>query len=98
MIRQADARGGAGRKLLVFGGFILIALLSALAVFFLGGLLVPCSWFGSPQEGACGYAGAGFMLVASAMVAFTVLTGCSICYFYVPQKRLNGQCARKPRP
>lgn len=43
--------------------------------------VMPCSWFGSTFEGACGYAAASFVLIAGLLL--TVLLATSFVFMYL---------------
>jgi uncharacterized membrane protein len=60
------------KNLLTIAGLAVLAALATALLGFVALELMPCSWFGSASEGACGYA-ATFAVMGAAPFVFLVL-------------------------
>lgn len=60
------------KNLLTIAGLALLSALATALLAFMALELMPCSWFGSASEGACGY-GAVFAVMGAAPIVFLLL-------------------------
>ena len=60
------------KNLLTMAGLALLSALATALLAFMALELMPCSWFGSASEGACGY-GAVFAVMGAAPIVFLLL-------------------------
>lgn len=72
------------KNLLTIAGLALLSALATALIAFLALELMPCSWFGSHSEGACGY-GAVFAVMGAAPFVFLVLTAV-LCIGYARRR------------
>lgn len=77
------------KNLLTIAGLALLAALLTAILAFMALELMPCSWFGSHSEGACGY-GAVFAVMGAAPIVFLVLTAV-LCIWYARRRGRQAQ-------
>lgn len=68
------------KNLLTMAGLAVLAALATAALGFVALEVLPCSWFGSAAEGACGY-GATFAVLGASPFVFLVLM-VLLCIWY----------------
>ena len=72
------------RNLLTIAGLAVLAALATAALGFVALQVLPCSWFGSASEGACGY-GATFVVMGASPFVFLVLM-VLLCIWYARRR------------
>ena len=77
------------KNLLTIAGLALLSALATALLAFMALELMPCSWFGSHSEGACGY-GAVFAVMGAAPIVFLVL----LVALYMGYARRRGKQAQ----
>lgn len=77
------------KNLLTIAGLALLAALLTAILGYLALELMPCSWFGSHAEGACGY-GAVFAVMGAAPIVFLALTAV-LCIGYARRRARQAQ-------
>ena len=79
------------KNLLTIAGLALLSALATALLAFMALELMPCSWFGSASEGACGY-GAVFAVMGAAPIVFLLLL-MVLCIGYARRKARQVQAA-----
>lgn len=90
---NSKAKGTAESALVVFGLLALAVVITLLAGY-VALVTMPCSWFGTSNEGACGY-GALFFVLKAGVVLFVVLSAAFIgAYVWFQGRRPQGDATR----